>query len=222
MSWSEYWNSNSNINYKILSKWSEFYCKGINNLNKLNIDDNVLDYGAGTGEISAYISSQVKSVLAYDNSEAMHILCKENMLEFENVHCSTELNKNHEITFILINSVLQYLNQDELDELLKFASEETSASKMIISDIVPDNYNAYFDAANNLFYSLKNKFFFIYLFFLVKEFIMRNIVNKAFFLNTYNEDFLISKLRKNGWNIELIDNLSPSINRYSLYCHRSL
>ena len=66
MSWLEYWNSNSNINYKILSKWSEFYCKGIKNLNLLNIDDNVLDYGAGTGEISAYISSQVKSVLAYD------------------------------------------------------------------------------------------------------------------------------------------------------------
>ena len=222
MDWSEYWNSNNNINHKILGKWSEYYCKALTKLNKLNDDDIVLDYGAGTGVISGYISNQVKSVVAYDNSTAMHRLCVSNMNKFENVSCSIELSNTQNVSFILINSVLQYIDSSELDELLNFVSKNTNATSMIISDVVPDDYNPYFDAINNLWYSLNNQFLFNYLFFLFKEFMMRILPGKSFVWNKYNKTLLIAKLKKYGWEIELIDNLSPSINRFSLFCYKEL
>ena len=222
MAWSEYWNSSINVNNKILGQWSEYYYRSLTKLNKLSLDDNVLDYGAGTGVISGLISSQVKTVLAYDNSEVMNNICVENMIKYKNVFCLSKLNNNKEITFILINSVLQYINSEELEVLLEFASKKTSATRMIISDIVPEDYNPYVDAVNNLYYSLKNHFLFAYLFFLIKEFIIRLVPNKTFVWNKYNMDTLTSSLEKYGWKIDLIDNLSPSVNRYSLFCYRDL
>tara|TARA_B100000787_G_C16167971_1_gene284890 strand:- start:622 stop:1290 length:669 start_codon:yes stop_codon:yes gene_type:complete len=222
MSWSEYWNSNSFINLKILEKWSDYYYKALAELNILRADDIVLDYGAGTGVIAGFISDQVQSVLAYDNSESMNIVCIKNMLKYENVSCSTELNTNQNTTFILINSVLQYINLDELKELVRFASIETQANRMIISDVIPDEYNPYEDAMHNLYYAMKNHFFIIYLLFLIKECIIRILPNKGFIWNKYNKYFLISELEKFGWVVEPISNLSPSVNRYSLSCSRNL
>mgnify|MGYP001202009638 CR=1 FL=1 len=39
---------------------------------------------------------------------------------------------------------------------------------------------------------------------------------------TFLSNRIIAKLKKYGWEIELIDNLSPSINRFSLFCYKEL
>ena len=220
MSWTKYWDSSSNINNNILKKWSEYYCEGINKLDQLNIEDIVLDFGAGSGEISKYISTKVKSVIAYDTSVVMNKLCHESTVGCTNVTCTTELRNHEDISCVLINSVLQYLDDDELSKVLNFITNETVATKIIISDIIPVDYSAYRDAANNLLYSFKNKFFLSYLLFLMNEFFKRILLHRSLVLNEHNKNQLIIMLNKRGWNIELVDNLSPSINRYSLFCYR--
>lgn len=220
MAWSKYWSSNNNINHVILGKWSEYYYKSLIKLSKLNLEDNVLDFGAGTGIISGLISSHVSSVFAYDNSKAMNYLCSQKMINYSNVKCTSSLEDIQDISFILINSVLQYIDNKELDCLMEYFSEKTNANKMIISDILPDSYNPYTDAIFNLTYSFKKKFFFTYLFFLIKEFSIRIFPSKDLSWNKYKRDRLIKKIQRYGWHVELIDNLSPSVNRYSLFCYR--
>jgi 2-polyprenyl-3-methyl-5-hydroxy-6-metoxy-1,4-benzoquinol methylase len=222
MTWKKHWDSDKNINNNILQKWSEYYCLNIKKLNQLDMQDNVLDIGAGDGEISIFIAGEVNRVVAYDTSDAMYELCNEKAAESTNVICTTSLKNHSDISFVIINSVLQYLDDKEWSNILNFITNETKASKVIISDIVPDNHSIALEAITNLIYSIKHSFFLNYLIFLTKEFIKRIVLDRSLSLNKYNKDILISMLIKKGWNVKEIDNLSPSINRFSLFCNRNL
>lgn len=98
-----------------------------------NQNNIILDYGCGNGVYSKnYRSSKVKKILLYDKNRKIKKFIKKKYKNNQNIFWLDKLDSNYNI--VLINSVIQYMNNNELKILIKFFIEK-KVKKIIISDI---------------------------------------------------------------------------------------
>lgn len=220
MDWNTFWEKKQVINDLILTKWAQFYYKSIREKGLLEETDYVLDYGAGNGAIALAISGIVNNVLAYDPSVTMYKSCTNMARDCEKVVCTNLTPFDCGASVVLINSVVQYMDNNELEKTLDFITNNTKASKAIISDIAPKKYNILVDLFYNLVYSFKNKFFIEYCLFAINQLFHRVGSRGTLILRTYDSGSIIQRMSDRGWVAYKINNLSPSVVRYSLFCYR--
>ena len=69
-SWDSFWNS-QRVNHDILKEWSKYFFRSYENQIGFKVDDVILDYGAGCGDLSILMSPMVKRYYVYDKSQYM-------------------------------------------------------------------------------------------------------------------------------------------------------
>ena len=121
----------------------------------------VLDYGCGPGTIHKFI--KFKKVYLYDKNKISTLNFSNKFLIYKNFKLLTKSNKKFDL--ILINSVIQYINPNNVSVLLSFLDKKLKKNGIIFLGDVP-KFNRVFE----LFFCINfKKIFHLIKYFLFKK-----------------------------------------------------
>lgn len=186
--------------------------KLINNLRTSGLiknSDDVLDFGCGIGiwDSEKAVTNFFHKLYLYDaNIENLEFLQK----KYPQYNILNNLNDNLRVNIIFVNSVIQYINTDDLKKLFdKFASILKNDGIVIISDIpmYPRilEYNLTFFSNFELFKVQ------------TKQLLTKSYRKTHFYLHSFDNLVFLSKKH---FTLNKFNNLDINSNRYSVYLEK--
>ena len=176
-SWIDFWNGNHSIyvNEKHKRAHSDKVFNDILSwLPKNNCS--VLDFGCGEALYALKLNKTCENLILVDTSENIRKKLQIKTSKQESIKvldmsdCCTL--KSNSVDLILVNSVFQYLSNEQTEEvLLLFHRVLKNSGKLIIADIIPKDLPVWADISSLLKFGFKNGFFFFALLGLVKTYL---------------------------------------------------
>ncbi len=147
-SWSKYWNRPEKLfadstQVEGFQKNIFVQLKAVTDIKK---GDTILDYGCGKALSTPMSVSEGILVLLYDKSEYFSDCIKSNYSDMDGVKVldDTSLDeiKDNSLDYILLSSVLQYLNRTEVNKVLHYSARTLKqGGKLILADIIPKEHS---------------------------------------------------------------------------------
>ncbi len=169
------------------SKYSAKFIKKFLNEYNYKLDNlEVLDFGCGPCTIHRYLN--FKKVFFYDKEFFLLPSYKKNYFKFKNYNSILRSKQKYDL--IIINSVIQYIKPNFLNNLLISLNKKLKKNGIIFLGDVPQ-YNRFIE-----FVSCTNyvKIFYLIKYFLFKKGYFKNkyyLYDKFFFMNKYKKNNLI-------------------------------
>ena len=139
MSWQDFWESNTG-NKRLFRAVAEDYFYNFKMVFSFNKETRVLDYGCGHGYLASLLAESMGEVYIYDISSAMLEKARTQNGKRRNVIVIDKLfpDKIPPLDYILVNSVIQYINPDKFIDILRLWGLLLQGDgKIVISDIIP-------------------------------------------------------------------------------------
>ena len=219
--WDNHFNL-TKINHGIMHVWAGYFVDSYQKYVGFFKDDEVLDFGAGLGDISFLIKDRVKRIHLFEKSKFFLEELEKRFKPFQNIHIVNSLEDiQGPLSLIIINGVIHYMKEDEIKDMLSALRPLcNSKTKMIIADIVPTNYSKPIDALSQLATGLRKKFFKKLISYIVTNILddpMLSLKTSSF--HRYDENQLKEILLEYGYSTTRMENnFSYSKFRYTLLC----
>lgn len=188
----------------------------------------VLDWGCGDALAADRMSKKCKAVLLYDAAEATRSRLSSRHGGEARVYVLDEAGIAElapgTIDLIIVNSVIQYLNRAQFDELLVTAGRLLcSEGNLLLGDVIEPDTSITRDATNLLRFAWRNGFFTAALAGLLRTFVSRyRKLRRELGFARYKEDEIRRILAAHGFAVEILaENIGPSRYRKS-YVARKL
>jgi hypothetical protein len=213
------------INHGIMQVWAEYFVDSYERYFGFSKNDRVLDFGAGLGDISFLIKDRVASLFIYDKSEFFLEQLGRRFSAVPSIRVVRSLREvEGPVSLIIINGVIHYMQENELEEMLVGLRVLCDLkTRIIISDIVPPGYSKVVDAFSQLRTGLRKRFLKKLLSFIVTN--LRDdpklgLKSSSFYL--HDEEELKGTLSRFGYTArKMKKNFSYSKYRYTLDCRLS-
>lgn len=162
--WFDYWES-LEPSSRLFEEQSAAYVEKLCNVVRLTSELTVLDYGCGFGYVTSQVAELAGQVYAWDRSPGMRSRTMHRTAHQKNV---VVLERNDPgaavsditVDVVLINSVVQYMSHDDFKSCLLTCSDALSQEGIIlVSDMVPEEYNGLRDVADLLRFSMRRGIF---------------------------------------------------------------
>jgi SAM-dependent methyltransferase len=152
--------SSTKIDHGIMQIWAEYFVDSYEEYFGFSKKDTVLDFGAGLGDISFLIKDRVANLFLYDKSEYFLDQLERRFAAFPRIRVARSLREvQGPVSLIIINGVIHYMKENELEEMLVgLRGLCDSKTRIIISDIVPPGYSKVVDAFSQLRTGLRKRF----------------------------------------------------------------
>lgn len=119
----------------------------------LSQDTKMLDFGCGYGGITRLIAPLVHSVAYWDATESMRAAAQENLADCGN---ASLWGGGGRFDLIVVNSVVQYMSEEELRERLEeWSGLLESGGRIVLSDLMFPGHAAANDMRSLLWFSLR-------------------------------------------------------------------
>jgi SAM-dependent methyltransferase len=160
--WQEYnrWNRRHEAMAEL---WVRDLIRYLTDLPWLNSHHRILDYGCGYFDLGMALAPRVGRIDGYDPHPPTLALAKSRASVLPNVSLHETLNAIPQGTYdlIVVNSVLQYLPSDEaiLELFRQFKTwlREGGPQKVLLCDLIPQDYSAPRDALRSLQVAVQNR-----------------------------------------------------------------
>ncbi len=128
--------------FVMFDRESEDYVDRLNNQFRLDAGTAVFDFGCGFGAVAERLAQQEVRLKIWDRSTNMREVASSRLSRFPNAGLlnleQSDKAAAHEFDLILVNSVIQYMSTDELqDWLRRWRGMLKHGGRIIISDIIP-------------------------------------------------------------------------------------
>lgn len=129
----------------------------------LNPNAYVLDFGCGFGFVAEILAFKVGKVFLWDASANMRRRARRNLAYRENIRfldLSTPqvIARDLKFDLIVVNSVVQYMSLDQFAaSLMTWRSMLAADGSIVVSDLIPRNYNSMSDFVDLLKFSIRRK-----------------------------------------------------------------
>lgn len=202
--------------------WAEYFVDSYEKYFGFSKNDTVLDFGAGLGDISFLIKDRVASLVLYDKSEYFLDQLGRRFAAFPHIRVARSLREvQGPVSLIIINGVIHYMKENELEEMLVGLRGLCDLkTRIIIADIVPPGYSKLVDAFSQLRTGLRKGFLKKLLSFIVTNLWddpKLGLKSSSFYL--HGEEELEGTLSRFGYAARKMEkNFSYSKYRYTLDC----
>ena len=162
-SWQVYWESLSD-SQQLFREQSEEYLRNLDIMLRIDPRARVLDFGCGFGHVAEMLSSRVEELFLWDASANMrsHARLKlDGQRNIKFLDLSDPKTPPHDLRFdlILVNSVVQYMTLDEFSTwLLRWRKMLAPGGRIVVSDLIPPDYQAIWDIVDLLRLSVRRGF----------------------------------------------------------------
>jgi hypothetical protein len=182
----------------------------------------VLDYGCSYFDLGIGLTDKFKCFDGFDIDVTAIAIAQERMRSKSNVslyHDEESIPKSL-YNIIFVSSVVQYFGEiNNVITFLKVSREnllKNGLGKIIITDLIPKNYNEYYDAIENLLLAFKNKLFIPMFVHILKAATQKFIMSDSELnLLRINPNTLKRISIENGFSFQIIKNIGISDRRYS-------
>jgi SAM-dependent methyltransferase len=127
----------------------------------LNGNARVLDFGCGFGFVAEMLAPKVGNVFLWDASVNMRRRARLNLADHQNIRF-LDLSEPHAIArelkfdLIVVNSVVQYMSLEQFAAwLVIWSSMLTAGGRIVVSDLIPPDYNSMSDLVDLLKFSIR-------------------------------------------------------------------
>ena len=181
----------------------------------------LLDFGCGFGHVAERLAKKAGSVLIWDKAKSIRMRARTRLAYLDNIELvNMEGDSNvlpSGLDYILVHSVIQYMNQSELNTwLLKWQNCLADGGSLVISDIITPESSSMHELFKYLLFSLKNGFFMDALINGAKEFARYFGARNTMSLLRFNQDSFKSCAEAAGFSIKILDkNLSYRDKRFT-------
>lgn len=226
--WSQFWNKENPEFDKIMERTTAIFYENMNVLFPIKNKDIVLDFGCGSGILIRYLKDICKKVVGVDNSTLYVEKCKESfrgtnnvsIFQISDIHTLEKILLEEKINRVIVLSVIQYF--ESLDYLYTFLEifrksvvKSALSIDVVIADIIPVKHSIIQDFFEILCDSIKNKYLFTLIIFILKYIrVSFRETNKLRLQVDYQ--FFENYAKMNGVNVMKIKRLTNHSNRYSV------
>jgi len=157
VSWLKYWDEN-NGDEAMYRKPAGDYCQRFVKLVRPAPGASLLDYGSGMGLVADGLAGIINRIELYDPSPAMREKSQtinRNNNNVKTVDSPQRIGSGFD--YILINSVIQYLQPDELlDILVMLVDKLAPGGAILITDVIPGKVRRFSEIVELLKFALRN------------------------------------------------------------------
>jgi SAM-dependent methyltransferase len=163
--WVSYWHELKD-GQLLFREEAEEYVRNLASAERIDRGMRVLDFGCGYGFVAEGLAPLVGQIYLWDAAESMLVRARSRLAGHPNVHVldlSGPSDPPGELRFnlILVNSVVQYLSEDEfLAWLARWRVQLAPSGKIVISDIIPPDHPPAEDILSLLTFSTRRGYLF--------------------------------------------------------------
>lgn len=209
MNWREYWNGPHSIyaNERHRTLHFDLIARDISRLIPTR-DAIVLDYGCGEADTANALAAKCGKLYLFDTADTVRARLRDKHAGDAKISVLDEAGlddvEDHSLDLIVVNSVLQYLTQDELKAILEFARNKLKADgRLALGDVIPDDANAVADTKALLSFAFHGGFLTAAFASLVKTALSDyRKLRETLGLTRYSEAQMLSMLAENGFAAE--------------------
>jgi trans-aconitate methyltransferase len=189
--------------------------------------ERVLDFGCGFGFITAMLASKVQELHFWDNSDGMLARTAKSMSRLPNAVAAdlsnAELDVEHQYDLIVINSVIQYMSEEELAAWLKrWHYKLDVGAAVLISDVILPRSAFFREVYDSLKFAAGEGFLLRTLWQDGGQFLKYLITRKQAPMSRYSQEYFSSLAQNAGFDVEILaDNLTYRSSRFSAVLRRS-
>lgn len=205
--------------------WIEKLAHWLEEQSLLNAETCALDYGCGYFDLGRQILKKTKIVDGYDPNENNFPLAKELLEDSDKIRVSfysmTSQIPHGKYDLIVLNSVVQYFaGKKELEAFFAQTRQFLRTNgKIVLADLIPENYNRYLDALEGLAFAMNHGVFVS----MVRHLYRSVTKPNDLVLYQLNLKELADVASSAGWRVKPIENnLTPSRRRYSVICESQI
>jgi SAM-dependent methyltransferase/ribosomal protein S18 acetylase RimI-like enzyme len=161
--WKTYWEGLTD-SQRIFQVESADYVRRLDVAHLLNPEDHVLDFGCGFGFVANELAPCVQQLSLWDASANMRQRARLNVASHQNIQFLErselfEQSQKRQFDLVLVNSVVQYMTDAELNFWLATWREcLTPEGQLVLSDLIPEDYQGRSDMLALLRFSLRHGF----------------------------------------------------------------
>jgi SAM-dependent methyltransferase len=212
MNWREYWNGPHPIYVNARHRALHFslIARDIAALIPSR-DAVVLDYGCGEADTANELSQRCGKLYLFDTADAVHARLAQKHAGDARILVIDEPGladvPDASLDLIVVNSVLQYLGEEELVAILDFARAKLKPSgRLALGDVIPADANAVSDTLALLDFAFKGGFLFAALIGLVRTALSdyRKLRDRLG-LTRYTQEQMLTLLQKHGFDARRAD-----------------
>ncbi len=181
ISWGNYWQENPKLFTTVMEKSTEYVANKLTHNQLVTTNSQVLDFGCGPGYLANALKGRIASYFGVDISAQYIATAKDKCRDHPNFQfkafpleesinsLSTLELEGKKFDTIIILSVVQYFEkqQDVLNLLENCKRLLKSGGKIILADVISDEKGLIKDILAILAHSIKNRYFFHFLKFMV-------------------------------------------------------
>ncbi len=208
-SWIEYWNQDTSIYVNARHKQLHYQSIAADIRSSMRPSDKtILDYGCGEAICADEIARSSICLYLCDGAETVRQKLGSRFSNTQNIQIIAPADfqaiKDSSLDLIIINSVLQYLNRSEFDELLETCAAKLKPDgRLILADIIPPNISALQDAYALMQFAFKGGFLFAAIGGLMRTLLSDyRTIRSDLGLSTYSEADFTQILGANGFRIQ--------------------